>query len=64
MTTIQVREMQSDEGGRGNLAGHEVRCSCGYSESTTMASQVATMVHQHHEWHAKKATKRGRRSAA
>jgi hypothetical protein len=53
-STIEIREMQANEGGRGNLAGHEVRCTCGYREGTTLATQVASIANQHAQWHERK----------
>ncbi len=53
MHTQTVRNMPANENGRGNLAGFEVTCSCGYREGTTMASNIQFMLRGHDEYHAK-----------
>lgn len=53
MHTQTVRNMVANEGGRGNLAGFEVSCTCGYKEGTTMQSSVQMMVFGHNQYHQK-----------
>lgn len=48
--TVTTRQMNANEGGRGNLAGTEIRCSCGYVEGTTLQSEVPFIIHGHVEW--------------
>lgn len=64
--TQTTRKMVANEGGRGNLAGTEISCTCGHSIGTTLDSQVASLIHEHADYmarvgdasHKKNATKR------
>jgi len=47
---ITTRQMPANENGRGNLAGTEIRCSCGYVEGTTLQSEVPFIIHGHLDW--------------
>jgi hypothetical protein len=42
-----VRNMAANEGGRGNLAGFEIRCNCGFTMGTTLATQVDSIRAEH-----------------
>ena len=48
-----TRKMEANEGGRGNLAGIEIRCSCGYLQTTTMVCSADLMLTAHASYHAK-----------
>lgn len=64
MTHIQTtREMAANEGGRGNLAGTAISCTCGHSISTTLDSQVASLIHEHADYMARIGDARGKASA-
>jgi hypothetical protein len=39
--------MVANEGGRGNLAGFQISCSCGFVMGTTMSSDVQGTQHEH-----------------
>lgn len=45
--TTAVRTMVANEGGRGNLAGFEVSCSCGFRTGTTLACDVQGIQAEH-----------------
>jgi len=45
--TTTVRTMEANEGGRGNLAGFQISCPCGFSMGTTMSSDVQNIQHEH-----------------
>lgn len=51
--SITTRKMEANENGRGNLAGTEIRCSCGYKEGTSLDSQVQFIAAAHNAYHAK-----------
>lgn len=42
-----VRNMPANENGRGNLAGFEISCSCGFKMGTTLACDVANIQREH-----------------
>lgn len=42
-----VRNMPANENGRGNLAGFEIRCSCGWTMGTTLACDVPYIRREH-----------------
>lgn len=42
-----VRNMEANEGGRGNLAGFEIRCACGFHMGTTLKCDVQGIQHEH-----------------
>jgi hypothetical protein len=47
--TTAVRKMEANEGGRGNLAGFEISCSCGFVTGTTLACDVQNIQVEHIE---------------
>lgn len=42
-----VRNMAANEGGRGNLAGFEISCNCGFRMGTTLTCDVASIRAEH-----------------
>lgn len=36
-----TRPVPANEGGRGNIAGHEARCSCGFVARTSLSAWIA-----------------------
>jgi hypothetical protein len=50
MHTQTTRKMAANEGGRGNLAGTEITCTCGHRISTTLDSQVSMLIWEHADY--------------
>ena len=47
--TTTVRKMESNEGGRGNLAGFQISCPCGFVMGTTLGCDVQNIQREHVE---------------
>lgn len=45
--TQTTRKMAANEGGRGNLAGTEINCTCGHQIRTSLDSEVLTLIYEH-----------------
>lgn len=48
--TTTVRNMPANENSRGNLAGFEISCPCGFRMGTTLACDVQSIQREHVEY--------------